>query len=939
MLEALRHAVLWLLLFRVINVAEASEHGLEANNSISDGSATGSPHITNHGFLQPTGQRTINATCISRTINYITNTLPQQCLRTDRVAATGGVGNNISTPSSLSSHYTSRITTSLSESSSTPEPNASSPAHGSLPSNSAVQDSVVSSGQSYAGQLQPSVVSGETVKVGVEQIPSDADSPLDTANFLSFEEWKIQNLAKAGQSPEHVGQGRQSTKAERERRPINNALDGLGEENEIDLDFSGFGSALSSNPSDVRLQSTSSDPASRDHMSPGSGAIRSQDAGKTCKERTNYASFDCAATIMKSNPECKSSSAVLVENKDSYMLNPCSATNKFFIVELCDDILIDTIVLANYEFFSSIFRHFRVSVSDRYPVKMDKWRDLGTFEAQNTRGVQAFPVQNPLIWARYLRVEFLSHYGNEYYCPLSLLRVHGTTMMEEFRHQEEPTRDEIADEEPDFIAEIPETTLVEPGSLASAETTEGPTLQDVPPLRPENTEIISSLPPEAALQSIAGQKLRTEAYASHAPLSNATSALPDDRMSTLNNIICSPRSNKDAQGPSTSVREPSQSTSQLVGSSEPHSSILETSAVASAHIKSTASYQSTVTATEALLDSSPDSSVMQQPNFVGASGSSGDSRKNGVAATPSTDGAVESVTNGSSSSSDFTRITPVTSTVSHQPQPSTQESFFKSIHKRLQQLESNSTLSLQYIEEQSRILRDAFNKVEKRQISATENFLSYLNETVMGELRGFQQAYDQLWQSTIIELETQKEQYQLEMLALGTRLTLVADELVWQKRMGIVQSTLLLLCLGLVLFARQGNGYLELSLAQQLMSKSQAAFRTGWESENNSPSPTSRSPVSLFRKRVWRSVSVPLADASEIQPRTRDGVDLIEVQLQPPTPSTDDEESVDEEDVFQEVDEEDGGIQSGPATPNGTGAGLKRPPDHLAAGERLVLEP
>ena len=117
------------------------------------------------------------------------------------------------------------------------------------------------------------------------------------------------------------------------------------------------------------------------------------------------------------------------------MLSKCSAKNKFVIVELCSDILVDTIVLANYEFFSSIFRHFRISVSDRYPVKMEKWKDLGTFEARNTREVQAFLIENPLIWARYLRIEFLTHYGNEYYCPVSLLRVHGTTMMDEFRHQ------------------------------------------------------------------------------------------------------------------------------------------------------------------------------------------------------------------------------------------------------------------------------------------------------------------------------------------------------------------------------------------------------------------------------------------------------------------------------------------------------------------------
>ena len=39
----------------------------------------------------------------------------------------------------------------------------------------------------------------------------------------------------------------------------------------------------------------------------------------------------------------------------------------------------------------------------------------------------------PLIWARYSKIEIASHYGNEFYCPNSLVRVHGKTMMEEFK--------------------------------------------------------------------------------------------------------------------------------------------------------------------------------------------------------------------------------------------------------------------------------------------------------------------------------------------------------------------------------------------------------------------------------------------------------------------------------------------------------------------------
>jgi len=38
------------------------------------------------------------------------------------------------------------------------------------------------------------------------------------------------------------------------------------------------------------------------------------------------------------------------------------------------------------------------------------------------------------VWARYLKVEHLTQYGNEFYCPVTLLRLHQATMMEELKH-------------------------------------------------------------------------------------------------------------------------------------------------------------------------------------------------------------------------------------------------------------------------------------------------------------------------------------------------------------------------------------------------------------------------------------------------------------------------------------------------------------------------
>ncbi|CAD0019273.1 unnamed protein product [Aureobasidium pullulans] len=710
-------------------------------------------------------------TCRTGTVNYITHSLPQQCLTRF-------------TPTSNSTTAVTPTTTPSVSSSVIYEESKTTPAD--TPSSSATQP----------------------------ENEFETDSPLDNANFLSFEEWKKQNLAKVGQSPDHVGQKSRQDKPARDIRPIDNALDILGEDSEIELDFGGFG----------RQESPSSSSASAQPTVASEPTLRSKDAGKTCKERSNYASFDCAATVLKSNPESKSAHAVLIENKDSYMLNICSSSNKFLIVELCNDILIDTIVLANYEFFSSIFRNFRVSVSDRYPVKPDRWRELGVFEARNTRSVQAFLIEQPLIWARYLRIEFLTHYGNEYYCPVSLLRVHGTTMMEEFRHQEELARGEISDD-------------LEESNITSSEILHTP-------------------------HTAANSSTQTD------HLTNTTSKLlPTTPSPSLN-------STGGAKSPERVVTPPAQTSSAAIVSAQQSSQ--QASAESSSKSDST---NSTVQA------SSNSSTPIKSTNSI----------------------------HKPSSAASEVHQKPGTSTVSSaHSNPTTQESFFKSIHKRLQMLESNATLSLQYIEEQSRILRDAFIKVEKRQIKKTEAFLENLNATVFAELQDFKQQYDQLWQSTVIELDNHRDQYQREILAVSARLSIVADELVFQKRMAIAQMTVLMICLSLVLFVRAGGGAsLDIPIIQQMVNKSQLA-RSSYYSPLNSPSPDQSSPPftngDVRRRRgFWRSnfhspasprpISRGNGNMSEASTEEHPQGENPDLRFQPPTPTLQQSNGTDGEDV------------------------------------------
>nr|XP_020506741.1 SUN domain-containing ossification factor-like isoform X1 [Labrus bergylta] len=163
---------------------------------------------------------------------------------------------------------------------------------------------------------------------------------------------------------------------------------------------------------------------------------------KAQKNFNNYASVECGAKILGSNPEAKSTSAILMENMDMYMLNPCS--NKiWFIIELCEPIQVKQLDIANFELFSSTPKDFLVSISDRYPT--NKWLKLGTFHARDERTVQSFPLDEHLyakyvkMFTKYIKVELVSHFGSEHFCPLSLLRVFGTSMVEEYEEIADPS--------------------------------------------------------------------------------------------------------------------------------------------------------------------------------------------------------------------------------------------------------------------------------------------------------------------------------------------------------------------------------------------------------------------------------------------------------------------------------------------------------------------
>lgn len=157
-------------------------------------------------------------------------------------------------------------------------------------------------------------------------------------------------------------------------------------------------------------------------------------------KRFNYASSECGAKVLRTNPEAREVSAVVSPSKDRYMLNPCSAPNKYLVIELCEQIGIDTIVIGTFEYFSSLFKDFQVLGSNQFP--MARWELLGNFTASNIRDLQKFTLSRPA-WYKYLKIKLLTHYGNEFYCPISKIKVYGVTLVEQLKEQFELDSNEL----------------------------------------------------------------------------------------------------------------------------------------------------------------------------------------------------------------------------------------------------------------------------------------------------------------------------------------------------------------------------------------------------------------------------------------------------------------------------------------------------------------
>ncbi|KAK7200631.1 Sad1 / UNC-like C-terminal [Novymonas esmeraldas] len=154
---------------------------------------------------------------------------------------------------------------------------------------------------------------------------------------------------------------------------------------------------------------------------------------------TNYASLYLGATVVSMEPpSCHGGPALISDSADKYVLCPCDAPRKQFVVQLIRDVEVRSVMLRNAEHFSSGVRNFTLLGSRQYPSAT--WVVLGRFVAEPRRGRQYFDIA-PRGRVRFVRLQWATSHGAEPWCTITSFQVYGIDVLETLTRFEEDGED------------------------------------------------------------------------------------------------------------------------------------------------------------------------------------------------------------------------------------------------------------------------------------------------------------------------------------------------------------------------------------------------------------------------------------------------------------------------------------------------------------------
>jgi hypothetical protein len=331
---------------------------------------------------------------------------------------------------------------------------------------------------------------------------------------------------------------------------------------------------------------------------------------------------------------------------------------------------------------------------------------------------------------RYIRIDFLSHYGSEYYCPISLLRVYGLTHLEEWQW---------------------ETWETEARAKAALVQVQPPAVK----IMVERPVVVSAIRDESLLSD------KEPAVAGSHKLSTSTSGVPSEANYTAEGAteaayvqtkttVSPHHDNQRASATLSATADLHVSSTSIATHTEKPTGLTTTSYV------STKSMNSTVSSS--LDHSSQDTkSTHNAANSISAhpSSSLAPSKPN-----PSTPSLVPTVTTLLVASSIPLPPPAGTPSTGSPPLGGGGESIYRTIMNRLSALEANTTLYARFVEEHAAGVRDALRRMAED----------------IGRLEGATKAQTQAFQRSLGEMERQRKKVEAERGELLRRVNYLADE-------------------------------------------------------------------------------------------------------------------------------------------------------------------
>ncbi|WVR06896.1 hypothetical protein IAU60_003932 [Kwoniella sp. DSM 27419] len=516
---------------------------------------------------------------------------------------------------------------------------------------------------------EPAQIVRDETKISTSSTASPSSSeptpPVDT--FVSFEEWK--RLKEAEENDQDGEEDEESVSDDSGTSIEESPIAGGSEQDSTTSGSSGARDASRETGVEHHVRTTSDGSRSNGQRST-TQAVTSQANSKTGSSsssthassqsapasppphhhnRYNYASPDCSARIHSSSPQTQHASSLLHKSRDRYMLTPCKAKEHWVVVELCDEIRVEALEVAVWEFFSGVVREVKVSVGgedeedqednveDGGSGKSSRWTEVGSFIGRNIRGAQTFTLSQPTSFHRFIRLDFPTYYGTEYYCPVSQLKVYGMNQMEAFKWEQK--RSSASNKEKDRDRGLNRDREAEERRARERERKEREE-REKQQIRENELDALERLLHEQAGRTVSDVLTET------ALLSRLTESVSTASPSSLT--------------PASSIRS-------------------TTSGSPLASDRSSSSVDETANSTVNISSASAISPVSSSTSKV--------------------------TTEPPSSSTTYSRSSP--------PKSDSSESIYAFIIRRLNALEGNSTLVARYIEEQAKVMRQMLGRVER----------------------------------------------------------------------------------------------------------------------------------------------------------------------------------------------------------------------------------